>query len=233
LADSRRLADVLEPDGIDTLIWPLAKIRPMTPPAPVPPGIQGLLITSAHGIRAFAAADARRDLPVLCVGARSAEVARSLGFGMVLSANGDAASLARLAPGTGIRHFLYPRGREITHDLVAALSTAGQKVTERIVYAADAGGPPSAPVQSALLTGRIDVITLWSARHAGLFATWITKTDQEVSRRATLIAISDRTADAVRDLGFGQIQIADAPDAARMLSAIRNTCEAGPPGADF
>ncbi|MBY8977343.1 uroporphyrinogen-III synthase [Rhodobacteraceae bacterium NNCM2] len=229
LADSRRLAEALEDDGIDCLIWPLTEIRPVEPEEGFPLGVRGLLVTSAHGIRAFAALDKRRDLPVLCVGDRTAEVARGLGFGMVLSANGDAEALARLAPGTGIRHFLYPRGRETAHDLTAMLAPGGQKVTEAVVYEAAPAGPPSAPVASALNRGALGAVTIWSRRNGQLFADWIAEHGLTKLTRVPLVAISKNAAEPFENAGFCQIVIADRPDAASMMQAILDSVDSTAP----
>lgn len=221
LDDSRRIAGMLEADGIDSLIWPLTEIRPVAPDSTIPLGIGGLLITSAHGIRAFAALDKRRDVPVLCVGTRTADVARSLGFALVLSADGDGEALARLAPGTGIRHFLYPRGRETSHDLAAMLARGGQRVSDMILYEATQTGPPAAPIRSALLSGRVSAVTLWSARNAALFADWVRSNASEDLFRSILIAISWKAAEPLQNTGFKTVRVAEQPDAAAMANEIR------------
>lgn len=224
LADSRRMADLLEADEIDSLVWPLTMIRPVVPENPIPPGIRGLLVTSSHGIRGFAAEDRRRDIPVLCVGDRTADVARSIGFAVVLSAAGDAAALARLAAGTGIHHFLYPRGRDVSHDLAAALAPGGQQVTDRVVYSAERGDPPSAPVRTAIRTGSLDAITLWSMRNAQVFVDWAQEQKITAINAIPILALSERTAAPLANLQHHHIRVVEHPDARSMMSAIREIC---------
>ncbi|MEM1275260.1 MAG: uroporphyrinogen-III synthase [Pseudomonadota bacterium] len=221
LADSKRLAALLEEDGIESLIWPLTRIEPVALSDPLPKGIDGLLITSGHGIRAFASLDARRDLPVFCVGQRTAEIARSLGFAMVLNAEGDGAALARFAAGAPCRHFFYPRGREVSHDLARLLAPGGKRVTDRVVYEALATGAPAAPVEAAFATGAFSAVTLWSARNAEIFSDWITANAVSL-RKTALIAISQQVANAADDLDFKKTVIAARPNAPSMIDAIEN-----------
>ncbi|MEM8790461.1 MAG: uroporphyrinogen-III synthase [Pseudomonadota bacterium] len=220
LADSKRVAEIMEADGIPSLIWPLMRITPVEIQNPIPPGIDGLLITSAHGIRAFASLNQRRDLPVLCVGGRTAEIARGLGFGMVLSAEGDAEALARLANGTPCRHFFYPRGRDVSHDLETMLKPSGKRVSEQVVYAAVPAGDPPAPVASALKSGTVGIVTLWSVRNAKLFAEWVRANGADL-RGTDLIALSQQVAMAADDLGFRTSQTATESNAAALIEAVR------------
>ena len=220
LDDSRRIAGLLKGDGIASLIWPLTRIDPIKTGAPPPAGIDGLLATSAHGIRAYADLCARRDLPVFCVGARTAGVACSLGFDAVSSAGEDAAALAHLAAEAPCRHFLYPRGRDVSHDLADMLTSKGKKVTERIVYAATPSGDPPAPVAEALRRGTLFAVTLWSRRGATLFSDWCRRRDVGL-QETQLIAISDRVSSAAEDLRFQGRIIASAPETGAMIAAIR------------
>ncbi|MEM7178890.1 MAG: uroporphyrinogen-III synthase [Pseudomonadota bacterium] len=221
LADSRRFAEALEAEGMDSLIWPLMRIEPIAPVSKLPIGIGGLLITSSHAIRAFAALDKRRDLPVLCVGSRTASVARDLGFGIVLSANGNVEAMARLAPGTGIRHFFYPRGRETARDLGEMLRAGGQQVTDMVLYQAVPAGDPPAPVAAALQTGALSAITLWSTRNAEVLVDWCAAKGSVRMLAVPIVAISDAVADPCREAGFQKVSAAHSPDAAGILTRLR------------
>lgn len=219
LEDSRALADALAERGIDSLIWPLTRIVPIMPDIALPPGVDAVLATSAHGIRAFAALWKRRDLPVLAVSGKTAETARKLGFASVLVASGDAEGLARLAQGTGFRRLFYPRGREVSTDLVAALQTPGRAVTEAVVYAAEPGAEPSAPVASAFARGRIGAVTIWSRRNGAILAERLATGLAADLTSCTLVAISEAASEPLTGAGFARIVIASRPDAPSMLAA--------------
>ena len=78
--------------GYLPIIEPVFVIEPI--PVEVP-FFDALAFTSANGARQFATLSPRRDDPVFCVGARTAEAAREAGFKNVTSADGDADALAQ------------------------------------------------------------------------------------------------------------------------------------------
>ncbi|MEK9723834.1 MAG: uroporphyrinogen-III synthase, partial [Rhodospirillaceae bacterium] len=80
-SDSEALAATLAARGVATTVAPLLDIAiPDGPPLDLT-GVQGLLMTSANGVRAFAAREARRDLLVFAVGEATGAEARAAGFG--------------------------------------------------------------------------------------------------------------------------------------------------------
>ena len=220
LEDSRAVAEALEPDGIDCLVWPLTRIVPTMAALTVPPGTGGLLFTSANAVRAFAALHPRRDLPALCVGNRTAAAARRAGFANVVSAEGDAGALAARARQSGIRRFLHPRGRDTTGDLAGWLAETGRHVAEVIVYAAQETGPPPAPVADALQRGAVDLVTAWSRRAAAILARRLADSGAALGS-TDLLAISPAAAGPLEAAGFRRIIVAESPDGAAMLAAIR------------
>lgn len=221
LEDSRRTAAILAEDGIAAEIWPLTAIRPAAFALRLPPTVDGLVFTSAHGARAFAALSDRRDLPAFCVGPRTAEVARRLGFAGAVAAGGDAARLAAFLPGTGLRHLFHPHGREAAADLAALLAPSGIRVSGAVLYAAEETGPPPAPVADGLARGRIGLVTLWSRRNAEIFAAHATAGRAAPGPGVAALAISARAAEPLAGLGFAAIRIAAEPTGAAMLAAIR------------
>lgn len=220
LEDSRAVAEALEADGIECLIWPLTRIVPTMAALKVPHGVGGLLFTSANGVRAFAAACPRRDLPALCVGAKTAAAARRAGFAEAVSAEGDARALAALARKSGIRAFLHPRGRDATGDLKGWLAESGQQVAEAILYEARETGAPPAPVAAALAGGTVDAVTAWSPRNGAILVRRLAAVDARLGT-TDLIAMSPAAAEPLADAGFRRIIVAEAPDGASMLAAIR------------
>lgn len=219
IEDSRRLAETLEEDGIPTEIWALTAIRPVATALRVPPTVDGLLFTSGHGARAFAMLSDRRDLPALCVGQRTAGIARGLGFAS-RAAGGDAAELARFAVGSGLRHFFHPRGRDTAADLPGLLARSGQRVSEAVVYAAEETGPPASPAAHALASGRIGVVGFWSARNATIFARHRAE-GLAMASDIVAVAISARAAEPLEQTGFSRIAVAGRPDGPAMLTALR------------
>jgi uroporphyrinogen-III synthase len=96
LEDAEELAGELRQRGLIPVLAPLLTICNRTGVVPQLEGVQALLLTSANGARAFAAATHIRDLPVYVVGDATARTVTGLGFGHVKSADGDVEDLARL-----------------------------------------------------------------------------------------------------------------------------------------
>jgi|CXWL01.1.fsa_nt_gi uroporphyrinogen-III synthase len=152
--------------GAAPVLAPLLIIEPRAFDADVR-GAQALLFTSAHGVRAFAAASRVRDCVVLTVGDASADAARVAGFTQVHSANGEGSALAtlskrRLDPEQGaLLHF---SGANVAGNLVGALEAAGFRAERRIVYHAQAveALPPA-------LAGPLDLVLFHSPRAAEIF----------------------------------------------------------------
>ena len=86
-------AQRLEALGYAPIVEPLFAIAPIDV---VLPAFDALAFTSANGVRRLAALSSRRDAPVFCVGARTAEAAREAGFASVSSADGDVIALCDL-----------------------------------------------------------------------------------------------------------------------------------------
>jgi len=221
LEDSRILAEMLEGEGIECLIWPLTRIVPTAMELKLPFTTQGLLFTSANGVRALAALTQRRDLPALCVGKTTAAAARRAGFLNCFSADGDARALVDLAQRSGLCEFIHPRGRDAAGDLEGWLAASGQKVTEAVLYQAEETGPPAAPVASALARGEVDLVTVWSRRNAAILARRLAAAEAALAQ-TTLLAISPAAAEPLADSGFRRVRTAETADRAGMLAAIRS-----------
>lgn len=171
--DAVALAKRLESRGHEVIVDPLLEIQyledAMVPDRPY----RAILVSSAHAARRLGALTAgRRDIPVLAVGDRTAEVARQVGFTKVTAAEGDARSLLALAlkslsPTDG--PLLYCTGRDIARDLKADLEAYGFDVDRSIIYEALTARQLSPVTINALSAGWADGVVLLSPRTA---TTW-------------------------------------------------------------
>ncbi len=224
LDTSRALAEALEDEGIDPMIWPLTRIVPTVAALKLPPNTGGLLFTSANGVRALAALTKRRDLPAFCVGKATAEAARIAGYRDCSAAGGDARSLVDLARRSGIREFFHARGHDTAGDLKGWLKESGLRVTEAVVYQAEETGPPPAPVAAALARGKVGLVTIWSRRAGAILARHLAASGAGIDAtldNTGLLAISPVAAEPLEASGFHRIVIAEAPNVVAMLAAIR------------
>jgi len=216
--DSVRMAERLT--GIETLIWPLMQIAPVGGAVVVPAGVEAMLITSAHALRRVGEKAFPRNLPVFCVGPRTAEIANDAGFETVHSAEGTAVDLAGLAQKSGLKSFFYPRAEQVSTDLKGLMAESGVWVDDVIVYRAGATSDVAAEAESALKDGRISVVTVWSARQAEILADFVARNPKWRLETTDLVAISDRAATVLEKTGFRRILVASRPDANAMIKMI-------------
>jgi uroporphyrinogen-III synthase len=187
-------------------------------------GIQAVLATSANGVRAFARAERRRDLPLFAVGPQTAAEARKLGFAMVRDAAGDAAALAGkaalwAAPDRGA--LLHVTGSETAGNLAGALEAKGFRVERAKLYEMVAAENLPTAAARALAEDSLDAAMFFSPRSARTFADCAMKAQLETHcARLIAIAISAATASALAPLQFAETRIASAPNQDAMLSAL-------------
>jgi len=216
---SRRHAEALARDGIRALIWPLMKVVPTTDAAPNLDGIDALLATSSNAVAVFADLSPRRDLPILCVGDTTGRAAREAGFGDVSAAEGAVADLAERARLSGHERLLYLRARDVSADLGAAVGS--ERVGEAVLYETVPTGSPSPAVEEALRAGRVDLVTIWSARNAETLADHASRRADWPLEGMDLLSISEKAAQPLSGAGFRRTLWPPTPGTAGMFDAIR------------
>lgn len=219
--DNARIKARLDALGVETLCWPLSRIVPTDEVPSLPEETGAVVFTSANGVHAFADLSPRRDLPAICVGPRTAEAARRAGFGEVTETGGTVDHLRAYLAEAPHSHVFYARGRQVSTDLKAALSGSGCTVTEGVVYETRPGPPPESSVRSALASGRIDAVTIWSRRNADVFSDRLGELPAADISGADLVAISENAAQPLVSAGFRNILIAGSPDLDGMVAEIR------------
>lgn len=203
LASSRWLAGRF--DG-PVVISPVMRIVPLPFDRAALADAPGVVLTSAHAVPA---AGPGRGRPAICVGARTAAMARRAGF-RVTEGPGDAAGLLPLIA-AGPPGLVHPHGRHVAQRL---------PVPGVAVY--DQQALPLTPKARALLQGAGPVILpVFSPRSAGLVA------DQARDARAPLwlVAISPAAMAAWTGPADRRL-LADAPSGRAMEDAIRRIARA-------
>jgi len=194
--------------GLTTIALPLFKVRPVDWALPDSTCYDALLLTSANTIR-FGGAQlaALRALPVLAVGAATAEAARQAGFRVEAVGEGGVAALLDTAETKRFQRLLYLGGRD-------RMVEPGGVVTAAItVYASEA----LAVDTDALRRIENAVVLLHSARAASRLNV-LARINRSTVR---LAAISAAVAEAAGE-GWGQHAVATLPtDAALVALAAR------------
>lgn len=222
--DAEGISQALEARGYDVRLEPLLDIVLRHGVAVPMDDVQGILATSANGIRAFAANSERRDLPVWAVGNATARCAADLGFAHVESAGGDVESLAALvarrvdAAGGALLH---AAGTKLAGDLSGQLTTLGYTVRRVALYEARPANELSPRLIADLDADALDLALFFSPRTAAAFATLIDAAGRSAGcRRVTAFALSAAVARELAILPWRSVHVADRPDQTALIEAI-------------
>jgi uroporphyrinogen-III synthase len=224
LVDSHDLADALRARGFAPMVEPMLTITFLDATPPDRARYQGVLATSANGVRALARLAPWRDLPIWAVGDASAREARKLGFARVESASGDVAALAALVaaradPAAG--PLLHVAARLLAGDLGGALAAKGFNVDKAVLYESVTAETMSPTLADALHQGRIAVALFFSPRTAATFVTLAEKAGcGESLRRIKALALSAAVAETLSSLPWRAVEVADRPDQSALLALL-------------
>ena len=222
--DSEGLAARLAEMGIETLIAPVLQIEPLPAGLPDIADDETVLLTSANGARALARASERRDLHLLAVGDATAAAARAAGFSDVTSAERDSDALTRLAidrAGAEKGRVLHITGSHVAGDLEGSLTAAGLSYRRLALYEARAAETLPAIVETALTSGGVDGVILYSPRSAGVLRELLQAAELgDAPQKMTAYCLSGAVAKAAGK-GWRRVEVAKAPDTDSLLALLK------------
>ncbi len=214
-------AAALRHRGYEPLVSPALSLHPTDPPPELSlAGLQGLLFTSANGVRAFAAMRPERDLTAWCVGPATDAAARDSGFQDRRCAHGDASALADLVGSTadpGAGALLHVANAAAAGRLAESLRNAGFEVRFAPLYTPQPAPAFTAEVETALRTGTLGAVLFHSAKGAAAFAALAVGADLSNTRA---VAVSDAALEPVGDLNWRGRHVAGAPNEAALLATL-------------
>lgn len=217
IAQSNRFAEACRArfgNGLRIVISPLLRIVPRAT-QPDLDGISGLVFTSANGVAAFASQSDDRNLPAWCVGDRTAEAARQVGF-QAVSADGDRHALvALLAAHAPVGRLLHLRGVKTAGNLAQDLAKQGIETATHVIY--DQAPLAFSEAATHLLSGSAPVIVpLFSPRTATLAAPVLGRANAPLC----IAAMSPAVAATIQVQSNVRVEVAVEPRSAAMLDAI-------------
>ena len=222
--DAGNFAEHLSRRGHQAISAPLLSVRFHDSEPLKLDGVQGILVTSANGIRALARLSERRDLPVFAVGPQTAREALAAGFARVEGANGDAAALAQALPRWAKAEagaLLHAVGAQGAGRLASLLAAKGYEVRTVILYDVVAAATLPEPAARALKEGSLDAALFFSPRSARVFRDCTLKAGLAAAcPRLLAVCISQAAASALSPLSFAEIRVAAAPSQAGMLGCL-------------
>ena len=210
--------------GVEASAEPLISIVIKEGAKPKLSGVQGILATSANGIRAFAALEQTRELPVYAVGDATAQAAVEAGFERVESAGGDVDALAelvaaRVEPAAGA--LLHVAGTKLSGNLGETLEEKGFTYLRSVLYEAIAATGMTSGTAGAIREGRFDGVLFFSPRTAEHFVI--------LARKARLVracsglsafCLSHAVAEQVGAISWRDVYVAEHPDQESLLALL-------------
>jgi uroporphyrinogen III methyltransferase/synthase len=235
---SRRSREWFTALGATVIDCPLIRIRPTADPAPLRramgslPSYKWLLLSSVHGVRAFAGelaamhrdARALAGVSIACVGPATADALQRAGLRAdLVPTTYSAASLAAAMAAAGDLHgarVLYPRSAIAAPHLADALRAAGAVVDDVAAYETVAAEPPAAAV--AAIREGVDAILFFSPSAVGQFVSLDLRPG-----RAIIGCIGPTTAAAARAAGLPVAVAAERHTADGLADAVSEALRRG------
>jgi uroporphyrinogen-III synthase len=221
--DAERSARALSDRGQKPIVAPLFAVAPGAEPPPEGP-FDALILTSANAVPALEKApQAWRDaLPAFCVGVRTANAARELGFA-TRTAKGNRADLLALI----VEHLppaqklLLVAGQDRHEDLPEQLRAAGHEVTIWTAYEAQAVEALPEPAAEALRSGAADAALHYSPRGTQVFLELAGKAGLTAQALALPhVVLSAEVAAALISAGADTVLVAEHPEEAALFAAL-------------
>ena len=126
--------------------------------------------------------------------------------------------LSRFPPDSG--HLVHLRGRDAAGDIAGDLRTAGYRVFERILYAAEKIHEMPGPARLAIRQGQLGAALFFSVRAVEAFAAVLPDRDSAALAGTRAIAMSPRVAGALAEFQFGAVSTATSPNEDAMIARL-------------
>jgi uroporphyrinogen-III synthase len=229
--DDAVTAAALRAKGFETLQAPMLRFEPVAFFDDLDAQYGAVIVTSANalrGIEPHLAGSRLLKLPLFAVGDRTAVAARNAGFGNVIAADGDAASLrdcvlasVRAKELKKASTLLYLAGADLARDLAGELGERGFNVVTHTTYRMIPVSSLPREVCDAFAASRIEAVLHYSRRSARAFLEATQAGGVEISALAIpQCCISEAVALIVRDAGAAQVMVARSPDENALFEAL-------------
>lgn len=212
-AQSRAFGELVEAahPGAEIVISPLLRIEPTLPQRL--PEAEALIFTSQNAVAEYTALSPAEGRAAYCVGPRTAEAARAVGFAAHSGGQNAEALIHHIRQQNPTASLLHPTGRHRRGDVAARLRQSGLDAREIVVY--DQLEQDLSVRAKALLASQWPVVVpLFSPRTAEIFCA-----QTGAAPLARVICMSDAVRAAVTG-SFAQIDVIEAPTGQNMLTAV-------------
>jgi uroporphyrinogen-III synthase len=223
--DNEATARALRERGFAAVLAPMLRFEPVDSGA-IEPDVAAVIVTSANALRAAEAElGALLKLPLFAVGDHTADEARRLGFGEVISSDGDADRLRkRLRKSFRAKRaakLLYLAGADLSRDLAGELAEDGFEVVTQTTYRMVALSALSRETREAFAANDVEAVLHYSRRSARAFLEAARADGVEISALAVpQCCISAHVAEILREAGAVRVVAAATPDENALLGAL-------------
>jgi len=223
--DGLKLKGLLEARGHEAEVEPLMRVSFEGYPPIDLEGVTAVVATSRNALRAIReqiSPDAAHALRIYAVGAGTAEEARRLGFGSIITGPGTASGLVPIIASTldpAEDLVLILRGERVSLDIQRELEVLGFRARDAIVYRMVAAQALSESVQEQIGTGEIDAVLLMSQQTALIYARLVNRHRlQAAVRRIIHLCLSEDVANLLKSHMDVPIEVAERPSLDEVLA---------------
>ena len=219
-------AKVLKDLGYQPIVLPLFEVVDTGNAVPVSK-FDGYVFTSTNAIRMLKSRNwecPSIGAAAFCVGHKTAEAAKSVGFTEIISADGNAEELANLVLDAAIGRTLklaYPAGVKRSFDFGAAVAGSSVDIEIVEIYEIQPVFPSDEALERALESCGAGIVFLYShntAKH--VCNVLFERAGQNLNQRLSVIAISTKTAEAVLKYPWQGVYVADEPTEQSMVTKL-------------
>jgi uroporphyrinogen-III synthase len=224
--DNEDTARALRERGFKVVLAPMLRFEALPLADDLDADFAAVIVTSANALRAAEAQlGPLLKLPLFAVGEHSASEARRLGFGQVVSAEGDAGKLRDLLrknlKAKKAKRLLYLAGNDLSRDLAGELSGHGFEVVTQTTYRMAALSSLTRATRDAFAANEVEAVLHYSQRSARAFLEAARAEGVEISALAVpQFCISANVAAILREAGALRVLAAASPDENALFGAL-------------
>ncbi|MDB5491896.1 MAG: hypothetical protein JWO78_1745 [Micavibrio sp.] len=223
-AENAEIDPAIRSTGFRPLLAPALRIIDLPVTLPDSSTIQGLIFSSANGVRAFGKLNpdpAFLRKPVFTVGDHTAEIAAQAGFTDVRSASGTMKNLAglvrrQMVPPSKLLHL---RGRDVRENPAILLpQSEGWSVDGITLYEAERVNAPAPEAVEALDAGQVEAVLFYSARSAAAFMNLYKRFN---FRGIQALCLAESVVESLDRSQWAEIIVSARPDQSGMMALLK------------
>lgn len=221
-----RTAEKLKLAGHEPIVMPLSALTDTGNPLS-DGNFDGYIFTSANAPRILKArgwANTVVNMPAFCVGQKTADAAKRIGFEICVIADGGGARLAEEIKNYPFQRppkLLYPTTPDRQFDMQAALSVHGIEVTNCDIYRMRSVEPSEETFSGALQSVADGAVLAYSTQSAERLLNFVNENSAvEFLQQSSIITISKEVARPFEVAKFQNIYISDVPSEISMFHIL-------------